>query len=106
MERSKRRSFRDIRGVTDIKSARSIGARSMPKTQTSSYLDLYVIIREKEMLAKELSALEKRKKAIENRLTLLSKRIKDLQKEEPGEEKAEAEKGRTVKPLKTMAIRY
>ena len=92
--------------IRDIKSIHSIGARSIPKVQMSSYLELYVLKREKDRLEKELFALNKRKKTRDRQLNSIDKRIGGLQKEVYEEQNIKTYRSIPTKPLKTMAINY
>ncbi len=62
------RGIQQMPGLKDIKSIHSIGARSIPKVQRSSYLELYILRREKDRLEKEVFALGKRKTAADRQL--------------------------------------
>ena len=92
--------------IRDIKSIHSIGARSIPKVQRSSYLELYVLKREKDRLEKELFALNKRRKTRDRQLNSIDKRIGGLQKEVYEEQNIKTYRSIPTKPLKTMAINY
>ena len=93
-------------GVRDIKSIHSVGARSIPKAQRSSYLELYVLGNEKNRMEKEIFALDKRRDAAKKRLDSVCKRIKKLQKETHERQKIKTYRDVPTKPLKTMAINY
>ena len=93
-------------GVREIKSAHSVGARSIPKAQRSSYLELYVLGSEKNRLEKEIFALDKRRDVAKKRLDSACKRIKKLQKETHERQKIKTYRDVPTKPLKTMAINY
>ena len=92
--------------IRDIKSIHSIGARSIPKVQRSSYLELYVLKREKDRLEKELFALNKRRKTRDRQLNSIDKRIGGLQEEVYEEQNIKTYRSIPTKPLKTMAINY
>jgi len=93
-------------GVRDIKSIHSVGARSIPKVQRSSYLELYMLRREKDRLEKEIFVLDKRRSAAKRQLDSINKRIEKLQKEVYEEQKIKTYRGIPTRPLKTMAINY
>lgn len=95
-------------GIRDIKSIRSEGARSIPKAQRSSYLELYVLGSEKHRLEKEIFALGKRMEAAKKQFDSICKRINKLQKEtyNCGKQKIKTCKDVPTKPLNTMAINY
>jgi len=93
-------------GIRDIKSAHSVGARSIPKVQRSSYLELYMLRREKDRLEKEILVLEKRRSAAKRQLDSINKRIKKLQNETHQEQEIKTYGGIPTRTLKTMAINY
>ncbi|MBI5748747.1 MAG: hypothetical protein HZA00_06425 [Nitrospinae bacterium] len=90
----------------DIKSIHSIGVRSIPKVQRSSYLELYMLIREKDRLEKEISALDKRRDSANRQLSSINGRIEKLQQEADKEQKGKTYRDISTKPLKTMSIAY
>jgi hypothetical protein len=100
------RGIQQISSLRNIKSIRSVGARSIPKVQRSSYLDLYILRREKDRLEKEAFALDKRKTAADKQLNSIAKRIERLQKETQDDHKVKTYRGISARPLKTMAIKY
>jgi hypothetical protein len=61
------RSTTELRGLREIRTIQSVKRSSMPKSQSSSYLDLYMMKREKDRLEKETFTLEKKRRAIQNR---------------------------------------
>ncbi len=93
-------------GIGNIKSIHSIGARSIPKVQRSSHLDLYALGREKDRLAKEIFALNKRTNIAQRQLDSVYRRIKKLQEEVYEEQKIKTHRSVPTKPLKTMAMNY
>ena len=93
-------------GIEDIKSIHSIGARSIPKVQRSSHLDLYVFEREKDRLEKEVFGLNKRTRRAKRQLDSAYLRIKKLQKEIYEEQEIKTYRSVPTKPLKTMAVNY
>jgi hypothetical protein len=100
------RGIQQMPGLKDIKSIRSVGARSIPKVQRSTYLELYVLRREKDRLEKEIFALDKRKTSADRQLDSIAKRIEKLQKETHEEQKIKTYRGISAKPFKKMAINY
>jgi hypothetical protein len=95
-----------IAGGRNVKSIHSIGARSIPKVQRSSYLELYRLRREKDMLEKEIFALDKRKGCADRQMRSINSRIDKLQKDTLEEQKISTAKRPVSRPLKTMAINY
>ena len=100
------RGLQQISSLRNIKSIHSVGARSIPKVQRSSYLELYMLRREKDRLEKEVFALDKRKTAADNQLNSIAKRIEGLQKETQDDHKVKAYRDISARPLKKMAINY
>ena len=100
------RGIQEISTLRNIKSIHSVGARSIPKVQRSSYLELYMLRREKDRLEKEVFALDKRKTATDRQLSSIAKRIEKLQKETHDDQKVKTYQGISAKPLKKMAINY
>jgi len=68
------RGVGDIGGLRNIRSMHTSGKRSIPRVESSAYLDFYMLRKEEERLEKEDAMLEKRKAAIQ-------KRLEDIKKE-------------------------
>ncbi len=83
----------------------SIGARSIPKAMRSSYLELYVLDRERARLEKEKFSLDKRGNSAQTQLDSIAQRMEKLKKEI---ETGARTYGHSLprKPLKTMSIKY
>jgi hypothetical protein len=73
------RNVDDIVGVHNIRSMQSTGQRSIPKNQNSTYLDLYMLNKEKDRLLKEDERLSKRKVIIRKRLEEMELEMNRLQ---------------------------
>lgn len=73
------RSVSDISGLRNIRSMHSTGKRSIPKNQSSAYLDLYMLNKEKERLLKEDERLSMRKDTIKKRLEEMELEMNKLQ---------------------------
>jgi len=76
------KSVSEISGLRSIKSMHSSGKRSIPRVQSSTYLDLYMLRKEKDRLEKEIYILDKRKKDILKKLDEVNKETDKLQKVE------------------------
>jgi|GEM_PF-1058945 len=112
------KSISQLQTVSDIKGMHSIGARSIPKAMRSSYLELYVLDRERARLEKEQFSTDKRLGNAQRRLDNLAVRVQKLLREINGENEtadsagAEATAGKlhrgisSGKPIKKMSIRY
>lgn len=73
------RSKSDISGLQNIRSMHSTGKRSLPKNQSSTYLDLYMLNKEKERLLTEDERISRRKDTIRKRLEEMELEINRLQ---------------------------
>jgi len=100
------RGMQEVSNLRNIKSLHSVGARSIPKVQRSSYLDIYVLQREKNRLEKEIIALDKRRNAVARHLDGVRKRFEKLEKELMQNENIKTYGKIPPKPLKSMAIKY
>ena len=76
------KSISEISGLRSIKSMHSSGKRFIPRVQSSTYLDLYILRKEKDRLEKEIYILDKRKKDILKKLDEVNKETDKLQKVE------------------------
>ena len=95
-----------LSGLRDTKSLHSIGATSIPKSQRSSHLELYVLENEKNRLEKELFALDKRRGGVKKQLDSVNDRLEKLQKEVLKERGAKIASSTPKKQLKTMVLNY
>lgn len=103
-----------VRGVTELSGLRetrtihSTKKRSIPRVQSSAYLDLYMLKKEKDRLEKEIYILDKRKKSLQKRLDEIDTEMKRLEGAEA--RKRQANLGFFKKPSgkdwKTMPIKY
>lgn len=101
------KSMSQLQTVSDIKGMHSIGARSIPKAMRSSYLELYVLDRERSRSEKEKFSLDKRRNSAQTRLDSIAERMGKLKKEVEEVTDATAERSVTSrKPLKKMSIKY
>jgi len=73
------RNISDISGLRNIRSMRSTGKNSIPKNQSSAYLDLYMLNIEKKRLLKEDENLSIRKDTIRKRLEEIKLQMDSLQ---------------------------
>jgi len=75
MRRSRKKSVTDVPGVHAMRTLHSTGRRSIPKGhQSSAFIDLYMLSKERDRLEKEALIIGRRNKIIERRL-------KDIEKE-------------------------
>ena len=100
----------EISGLRSIKSMHSSSKRSIPRVQSSAYLDLYMLRKEKDRLEKEIYILDKRKNETQKRLDDVNKGMEKLQKAETGKKERptnEFEKPADAgKEWKTMSLKY
>ena len=98
----------EISGLQSIKSMHSGGKRTIPRTQSSAYLDLYMLRKEKDRLEKDIYILDKRKKDIQKKLDEVNKQMDMLQKSavEGNAKLSPEEKKPSGKDWKTMALEY
>jgi len=92
-------------GLRDVKTMQSISARSIPRVQRSSYLDLYLMTEKKRRLEKEISSLDVRRIIAKKQLLSINKMINKLQGEGHEEQSVTLHRP-AAKPLKRMAIHY
>ena len=76
------RSVDDTIGLHNIRSMQTTSQRSIPKNQSSAYLDLYMINMEKQRLLKEDDSLSIRKDIIRKRLKEIKLQMDRLQEVE------------------------
>ena len=93
-------------GMGNIRSMHSTGARSIPKVQRSSYLELYALRRERDRLEKEIYALNKRTNLAHRQLDGVIKRIGNLRKDTNEEQEGNASKSVPPRRIKTMTVNY
>jgi len=70
----------DLKGVQDMTTSVSKGIRSMPGTQDRYYLDLYLLQKERERLAKETTWIKRRRLRVGRRVADIGKEM--VEKEE------------------------
>jgi len=98
----------EISGLRSIRSMDGTGKRSIPRVQSSAYLDLYILHKEKDRLEKEIYILDKRKKDIQKKLDDVNEQIDKLQKAEVGRKERTIKefKKPSEKDWKTMPLKY
>jgi regulator of replication initiation timing len=105
-------SLKGIHGAATMQSRKK---RSIPRVQSSTYLDLYMLDKEKERLLKEDGKLSMRKDGIRKRLEEIECEVSKTQKAESITKAAKStnSSGRTFaqtkgtkKEFKTMALTY
>ena len=76
------RNVNNLRGLHSVRTLHSARKRSIPRVQTSTYLDLYTLDKEKERLEKEGERLGIRNSTIAKRLKEIGREMNNLQKTE------------------------
>lgn len=106
------RGVTDVSGLREIRSLHTSGRRSIPRVQSSAYLDLYMLQKAKDRLEKEAALLIKRGQAIEKRLREIQKQMESLERstrvEPPSDRREHAQEanGPTKRKWKKFALRY
>lgn len=102
------RGATELSGLREIRTMHSSKKRSIPRVQSSTYLDLYMLRKEKDRLEKEMCNLDKRRKSIQKRLDEINAEMDKLQKAEPRKPKGNPESFEkpSGKDWKTMALNY
>ncbi len=98
----------EINRLRDIKTLQSSKRRSIPRVESSIYLDLYMLRKEKERLEKELFVLNKKRKNIEKRLQAISVEKAELERTEVKKREASCRglKPASKKEWRTISIEY
>ena len=76
------RGATEVSGLRDIRTMHSSKKRSIPRVQSSAYLDLYLLRKEKDRLEKEVYILDKRKNSIQKRIDEIELEMNKLQEAE------------------------
>ena len=102
------RSATELSGLREIRTMHSSKKRSIPRVQSSAYLDLYMLRKEKDRLEKEVCILDKRRKGIQKRLDEINAEMERLEKTEArgAEGNHESVEKPSGKDWKTMALNY
>ncbi len=102
------RGVTELSGLSQIRTMHSAKKRSIPRVQSSAYLDLYMLRKEKDRLEKEVFVLDKRKKGMQKRLDEINTEMANLEKTETKSREAKPERLRipSGKEWKTMRLNY
>ena len=102
------RGVTELSGLREIKSMHSSKKRSIPRVQSSAYLDLYMLRKEKDRVEKEIYILDKRKKSLQKRMDEINAEMKKLEEAEAKRREANPEEFKKfqAKEWKTMALKY
>jgi len=98
------------RGADKIRTMKTQGGRCVPRSQTDSYLDLFVLHKEKERLEQELAEILRRRDKTVGRLEEVMARIAKLgEAQEARQQEKEqrlAEQASGHKNWKVMSVKY
>jgi len=102
-----------LKGIHGVKTMAGTKRRSIPHAQSSAYLDMYMMDKEKERLEKELQRLEMRHGQIKTRLLDIARFREQTHKSAVQTEGAsgiireqEEEEGKAPKDWKKMSLHY
>lgn len=76
------RDVNSLKGLHGVRTMQSAKKRSIPRIQSSSYLDLYMLKKEKERLLKEDERVDMKKESIKKRLEDIDLEMNKLQEAE------------------------
>lgn len=106
---------RGKKGVTELgwlREIRTMGSskkKSIPRVQSSPYLDLYMLRKEKDRLEKEAYVLDKRKKSVQKRINDIDVemgKLEELEEARKKERKGCASRKPPEREWNTMSLRY
>lgn len=102
------RGATELSGLREMRTMHSSKKRSIPRVQSSTYLDLYMLGKEKDRLEKEMFIIEKRKASLQKRLDEIAVEMKKLEGAETREKRATSDESKKHPPKdwKTMAMTY
>ena len=109
------RDVNSLKGLHVVRSMHSTKKRSIPRVQSSTYLDLYMLNKEKERLLKEGERLGLRDTVIKKRLEEIDLEMNKMQRTEStakthpnlsSSERALTQKNGTRKEWKKMSLNY
>jgi len=102
------RGVTELSGLRELRTMHSSKKRSIPRVQSSAYLDLYMLGKEKDRLEKESFVLDKKKKAMQKRLDEIDAEMKKLKEAEAKRPQAYPKGFRKPpgKEWKSMSLQY
>jgi hypothetical protein len=102
------RGVMELKGLSETRTLQGSKKRSMPRSQNTTYLDIFILGKEKDRLEKEMFIIDKRKASMQRRLDEIAVDMKKLEEAEvrgkratPGAPKSHHKKG-----WKTVAMTY
>jgi hypothetical protein len=100
------KQYKQRHGATILQSIHTAQVSSVPKAQRSTYLELYVLGRERSRLMQEMKALDARREVIAQHLKNISKQIGSMQQDVAKEQQEAAGVRIPSQPVKTVDISY
>ena len=102
------RGVMKLKGLRETRTLQGSKKRSMPRAQNATYLDIFILGKERDRLHKEMIIIDKRKESMRRRLDEIATEMNNLEEAEKREKRAApGESGRRpAKGLKTMAMTY
>jgi len=102
------RGATELSGLREMRTMHSSKKRSIPRVQSSAYLDLYMLGKEKDRMEKEMFILEKRKTSLQKRLDEIAVEMKKLEGAETLEKRVAPDEfnNHRKKDWKTMPMTY
>jgi len=102
------RGVMELKGLSETRTLQGSKKRSMPRAQNATYLDIFILGKEKDRLEKEMIIIDKRKTSMQRRLDEIAVEMKKLEEAEIRKKRATpgAPKSHHKKGWKTMAMTY
>jgi hypothetical protein len=102
------RGVMELKGLSETRTLQGSKKRSMPRAQNATYLDIFILGKERDRLEKEMIIIDKRKTSMQRRLDEIAVEIKKLEEAEIRKKRATpgAPKSHHKKGWKTMAMTY
>lgn len=102
------RGVTKLKGLSETRTLQGSKKRSMPRLQSSSYLDLFLLGKEKDRLEKEMFILDKRKTRLQKKLDEIAVEMKKLEGAKTRGKRATSDESKKHPPKdwKTIAMTY
>lgn len=109
MVKKGKKGVSELGGLREIRTMGSSKKKSIPRVQSSPYLDLYMLRKEKDRLEKEAYVLDKRKKSVQKRINDIDAemvKLEELEEARKSERKGCVHKKPPVREWNTMSMKY
>jgi hypothetical protein len=102
------RGFLKLKGLRETRTLQGSKKRSMPRAQNATYLDIFILGKERDRLDKEMIIIDKRRTSMRRRLDEIAIEMKNLEEAENREKRPMPGKSNKclAKGYKTMAMTY